>query len=278
MFVKRPPDFLLNGGHVRARLAIATVLAWSLPASTGALAQSTGAVAGRVVNENGSPLGQSIVHLLVEGGGAVTDSAGRFVMNAVPAGDRVLAAQMIGYDTDVAFVRVEAGDTSRVLFRLAERRFPFSGADDPVPGIELTSIATTLIPAVLRDTVSLSRLRNSWPDLQDGDTLVVVAPWMVGQDLIVIENGVVLRVTRECASCVGRASVAVEGGAYYVAATRHVRLGLRSSGAATPNVEFCVGPARPGITLFGNCAGPSGSFAIRYFQRSPGDWVRIDLR
>ena len=50
--------------------------------------------------------------------GAIADSAGRFVIPAVPPGDVTLRARLLGYKTLERAVAVRAGDTTRVDFAL----------------------------------------------------------------------------------------------------------------------------------------------------------------
>ena len=102
-------------------LCTAAVLFLSLLFSTPASAQS-GRIEGAVLEEGiGRPLVG--VNVRVEGTalGAATAADGRFAIEDVPAGEYVLAARALGFERARDTVRVEAGRTSEVTFRLLER-------------------------------------------------------------------------------------------------------------------------------------------------------------
>ena len=85
-----------------------------------ALAQDTGTIAGTVVDSTTSePLPG--VNVTVEGLniGAATGANGEFEISGVPAGDQVLLASFVGYDTKELPVDVEAGETTTVNVRMS---------------------------------------------------------------------------------------------------------------------------------------------------------------
>ena len=84
-----------------------------------AAAQSAGAVCGRTLRTDGSPL--AAVTVRSGAGGAATDSLGRFCLAGVPAGTVRLEARRLDLVALTREVRVTAGDTTRVELRMGER-------------------------------------------------------------------------------------------------------------------------------------------------------------
>ena len=83
------------------------------PSATG----TAGTVAGAVVDAaDGAPLPGATVRL--NASVAMTDSAGAFALTGVSAGTHTLHARATGYQSARKTVRVQAGDTVRVTFRL----------------------------------------------------------------------------------------------------------------------------------------------------------------
>jgi hypothetical protein len=82
-------------------------------------AQQTGVVAGQVVDATTSePRPGTGVAITGTTRGAIADANGRFVIPAVPVGDAILRARLLGYKTLEQAIVVRANDTTRVVFRL----------------------------------------------------------------------------------------------------------------------------------------------------------------
>jgi hypothetical protein len=97
-----------------ARLALLCLL----PAQLTAQALGAGVVAGRVHTRLGAeePRAAARVRVSIVGStlSAVTNGEGRFIVAGVPAGDRRVRVQLLGYVTAEVPVRVTAGDTARL--------------------------------------------------------------------------------------------------------------------------------------------------------------------
>lgn len=98
----------------RILLAILTLFA----ASTVAFAQSGGRIAGRVTTADGRSLPG--IQLTVTGTalGAVSDTAGRYLIRAVPEGSRTVVARGIGFTSESKPATVPAGQTVSLDFIL----------------------------------------------------------------------------------------------------------------------------------------------------------------
>ena len=98
-------------GAVRSWCLASSLLLFSIPAASPALAQATGSVLGEVVETGtGRPLAGASVTITGTTLSTRTDDEGRFVLGGVPAGERVLHVEMIGHRTvDVDRVVVRAG-------------------------------------------------------------------------------------------------------------------------------------------------------------------------
>lgn len=130
-----------------------------------------GCILGRVLDEVGSPVVNAMVQL-DDGRGVLSDGAGRFVLNDVPAGARRLTVTSVGWAAAlVDEVRVVAADTVRVMVRLARAPIPlpeilvapgtFSILEDISPGAvqALTREEIQTMPQVGEDVFrSMKRL------------------------------------------------------------------------------------------------------------------------
>ena len=99
----------------RTSLALATIVALSIPATFGALhaQEGYGRVAGRVVQtETGAGLTGAQVVVSGTSIGAVTDENGRYLLPRVPAGSQTVEATYLGRVTGSETVNVPAGQTA----------------------------------------------------------------------------------------------------------------------------------------------------------------------
>src|SRR5688572_8485342 len=84
-------------------------------------AQDAGTIEGSVrATRSGSPLSDVVVSVQGTTRGAMTDAQGRYRIAAVPTGERVVLAQLVGRDRGAQTVRVTADSTTRADFALAE--------------------------------------------------------------------------------------------------------------------------------------------------------------
>jgi len=99
-------------GQVIARLAklltLVSFLCLALPLSS-ALAQQTGTVSGRVVDNDGSPVAGVQVFITELGRGTESRGDGTYVLGGIPSGTHTVRARLIGFRAQSATVSVPAG-------------------------------------------------------------------------------------------------------------------------------------------------------------------------
>jgi iron complex outermembrane recepter protein len=84
-------------------------------------AQDAGMIEGTVrATGSGAPLSDGVVSVQGTTRGAMTDAQGKFRIAAVPLGERVVMAQLVGRDRGAQTIRVAADSVARVEFSLAE--------------------------------------------------------------------------------------------------------------------------------------------------------------
>jgi len=104
---------------VGLRLGVALVA--SLLSAATLKAQDVGTIEGTVrATGSGAPLSDVVISVQGSTRGAVTDEQGRFRIAAVPVGERIVGAQLIGRARGTQTVRVTAGTVVRADFSLAE--------------------------------------------------------------------------------------------------------------------------------------------------------------
>jgi iron complex outermembrane receptor protein len=110
---------------------------------------STGSVAGRVTNEQGSPLAGAQVFVEGTGLGAVTRDSGQYVIARVPAGSRTVRVRLVGYRPQTASVTVAADQRATQDFTLVQ---------DPL-SLESVIVTGTATPRVNQEaSVAISTL------------------------------------------------------------------------------------------------------------------------
>src|SRR5215207_4483832 len=107
---------ICTAGLLAALLVLPGGRLWSQAAA------ATGTIRGTITGTAQQPVAGAQVGVVNTRGGARTNSAGVFVIAAVPAGTHTLRAQMIGYAVVSKPVTVVAGQTATVNFSCRRRR------------------------------------------------------------------------------------------------------------------------------------------------------------
>jgi TonB-linked SusC/RagA family outer membrane protein len=170
------------------RWLIAAIAAAALLPAT-ALAQDRGTIQGSVSDETGRPLVGAQVQVVGESVGSLTNSEGRFQIVNVPAGQRTVRAQLIGYGTQQQTVDVTAGAAATLNFTLEAQAVSLEGvvvtalglerqqrsigtSVQAVGGEELTEARETNIVNALSGKVSGIAVTNAGP--QGGSSRIVI--------------------------------------------------------------------------------------------------------
>ncbi len=104
----------------RSLALVAALLSVMLPERARAQ-QSTGRIQGTVVGQTtGEPLAGAQVLITGTGIGMLTNRDGFYMLTGVPAGEHVVAVQLIGYEEAEQTVRIEAGATATLDFALSQ--------------------------------------------------------------------------------------------------------------------------------------------------------------
>ena len=123
---------------------------------TAAGAQSTGAIAGRVLDTLGTPLAGAVLHLRGTGHTATTNGLGRYAVERVAPGSYVVSVRRLGFAPDSFSVEVRAGVTT-------------------VPDRRLRATETMLAGVTVRASARLNETREAaLARRQEADNLVVV--------------------------------------------------------------------------------------------------------
>lgn len=123
-----------------------------LIAAPPAPAQSTGTIAGRVVDaDTDAPLPGVNVVMADLDRGVATDSAGRFVLREIPPGTHQLRARFVGYASTTRTVQVTAGHRAQLRIRL-------SPASVEMRGIQVTALSPDREPT---ETLNAEQIRTA---------------------------------------------------------------------------------------------------------------------
>jgi iron complex outermembrane receptor protein len=143
-------------------LATLTLLAAPLlrpPTAAAQDAAQSGSVAGRVVDEQGTGISGAQVYLVRPAVSAQTGGDGRYVLERVPAGARVVHVRMLGFRPDSASVAVAAGQQAAADFTL--RRDPLQLQDMVVTGT--TTPRQNLAASVAVTTLTAQEVEQAAP-------------------------------------------------------------------------------------------------------------------
>ncbi len=90
-----------------------------LPSLLAGQAVGDGALKGRVLAQDATPLAQARIQIVGAAALVLSGSDGRFSLSAVPAGDQVLEVRLLGYAASAQRVRIVSGQTLDVQVTLA---------------------------------------------------------------------------------------------------------------------------------------------------------------
>ena len=152
---------------VPAASAAALCLAASALRAQSPVPASAGAVAGRVTDTAGVAVPNAVVFLRGTRLGGTTDAAGRFRVDAVPAGEHLIVVRRVGYASDSATVSVAAGGTSTY-------------------DVRLRTSAATLAAVVVRASPRLSETREA--ALVRRDTAANIVTTLSGDEIRALPN------------------------------------------------------------------------------------------
>ena len=116
--------------HYRVRMSamVAMALGALLALGPAQITAQTGTATGQVLDAaTGAPLNGVQVSIPSVELGTLTNAQGRYLINLVPAGDRTVRVELIGYGTLIATVDVTAGGTATLNFRLDEEAVALEG-------------------------------------------------------------------------------------------------------------------------------------------------------
>ena len=151
---------------MRSSSALVAALVATLPATT-LLAQTSGAVSGRVVDPAGAGVASAVVFVRNTRLGATTDATGRFRIDAVPVGEYTVVVRRVGFASDSGTVSVAAGVATMRDFRLRLS-------------------ATTLAAVVVRASPRLSETREA--AVARRDTAANIVTTLSGDEIRALPN------------------------------------------------------------------------------------------
>lgn len=100
-------------------LCAASVTVVNLPnASSAPEGTRAGAIAGRILDQHGTPIGYAVAIILGHQIGAYADASGNFRISGVPVGTYTVQGKALGFGAKAEVVRVAADSTSELEFRL----------------------------------------------------------------------------------------------------------------------------------------------------------------
>jgi iron complex outermembrane recepter protein len=140
-----------------------------------ALAEAqVGAVSGRVLTDDGSPVGGAQVSVVGTGRGAVTNVRGAFSIRNVPAGTHTLQVQSLGYSTTEASVSIPAGETVTQNLRITPEAVAVEAIHVTVGSRTAITAADELVVPV--DVYTRAELQLASPQLEMGQILSELSP------------------------------------------------------------------------------------------------------
>lgn len=233
-----------------------------------AAGQSTGTVAGKVLDEHGRPLSSAQVVIEGTNRGAVTDSIGAFRLSDVAPGELTILVQIIGYEQDRRRLRLAAGESVQIVFELAQIEIYIPGAGVPLPDAALLAAAQELLPHVLEDSAA----RRLLASVRAGrNPAILWVPW--ASDTLKGPDQAPYDIRVACEECSAGRSFTVEGGARYTAGVAHVRVGVMKS-RSRGGLTICLDAAPVGRVLMENCFQSGGAVQVSFWRTESGQWIR----
>jgi outer membrane receptor protein involved in Fe transport len=149
--IRRPCLDQLRVRHLATgALACVLVSLAGLPRAAGAQeAAQTGTISGKVVDENGTPIGSAQLSLRRPALATQSRSNGEYVLDRVPAGSQTIQVRMLGFRPDSATVTVAAGQTVTQDFTLLRNPLQLqtmvvTGTQTPRLNLDASVAVTTL--------------------------------------------------------------------------------------------------------------------------------------
>jgi outer membrane receptor protein involved in Fe transport len=149
--IRRPCLDQLRVRHLATgALACVLVTLAGLPRAAGAQeAAQTGTISGKVVDENGTPIGSAQLSLRRPALATQSRSNGEYVLDRVPAGSQTIQVRMLGFRPDSATVTVAAGQTVTQDFTLLRNPLQLqtmvvTGTQTPRLNLDASVAVTTL--------------------------------------------------------------------------------------------------------------------------------------
>jgi iron complex outermembrane recepter protein len=140
-----------------------------------ALAEAqVGAVSGRVLTDDGSPVAGAQVSVVGTGRGAVTNVRGAFSIRNVPAGTHTLQVQSLGYSTTEVSVSIPAGETVTQNLRITPEAVAVEAIHVTVGSRTAITAADELVVPV--DVYTRAELQLASPQLEMATILNEVSP------------------------------------------------------------------------------------------------------
>jgi iron complex outermembrane receptor protein len=152
-----------------AALAWLLLLPAALPTVARAQAAAqTGAIGGKVTDENGAPVGGARIFIRRTAVATQTRSNGEYLLERVPAGIQALHVRMVGFRPDSASVTVAAGGRATQDFTLRQNPLQLqtlvvTGTQTPRVNLDASVAVTTLTPQEVEEAAPRSTtemLRN----------------------------------------------------------------------------------------------------------------------
>ncbi|MES2179865.1 MAG: SusC/RagA family TonB-linked outer membrane protein [Gemmatimonadota bacterium] len=136
-------------------------------AATASFAQGTGRIVGRVTSADGTaPIAVASVTIVGTTRGTTTDSAGRFTLNDVPAGNQRVQARRIGWISSTQIVTVAAGQAATVTFTLTSSPIQLEEVKTVGYGTQTTRTITGAVSTVTAEQLSVVPTNNAMKAMQ----------------------------------------------------------------------------------------------------------------
>ncbi|HEX6809186.1 MAG TPA: TonB-dependent receptor [Gemmatimonadaceae bacterium] len=142
-------------------LAVTLAAAAVMPIAANAQAAGNGSVAGKVVDEHGTPISSAQVFVDRTTIGALTGGDGNYVLRSVPAGSHLVRIRLIGYRPDSATVSVTDGQRTEQNFTLHSdplqlQSVVVTGTPVPTQNLKASVAVTSMSPEEIQQAAPRS--------------------------------------------------------------------------------------------------------------------------